>query len=209
MYFKLIGAMKAVETPKVASASGMIGISWASSGGEASALFNDRYLAADGIENAIKVLDEIETGNFPYLEFVELNACPGGCVGGAATVENPYIAKVRLQSLRRYLPISLNRLEKSDEPDDYVPAEFMLGSPITYAPAMRLDANRGIAMQMMSDIEKIYELLPEIDCGSCGAPTCRAFAEDVVKGECKVEECVVYMRERMREFWSKRGDEHP
>ena len=43
------------------------------------------------------------------------------------------------------------------------------GSPITYAPAMRLDANRGIAMQMMSDIEKIYELLPEIDCGSCGA----------------------------------------
>lgn len=209
MYFKLIGAMKAAETPKVSSESGMIGISWASSGGEASALFNDRYLAADGIENAIKVLDEIETGNFPYLEFVELNACPGGCVGGAATVENPYIAKVRLQSLRRYLPISLNRLEKSGEPDDYVPAELTFGSPITYAPAMRLNANRGIAMQMMSDIEKIYELLPEIDCGSCGAPTCRAFAEDVVKGECKVEECVVYMRERMRDFWAKRGDEHP
>ena len=61
MYFKLIGAMKAAETPKVSSESGMIGISWASSGGEASALFNDRYLAADGIENAIKVLDEIET----------------------------------------------------------------------------------------------------------------------------------------------------
>lgn len=124
-------------------------------------------------------------------------------------MENPYIARVRLQSLRRYLPISLNRLEKSDEPDDYVPAELTFGSPITYAPAMRLNANRGIAMQMMSDIEKIYELLPEIDCGSCGAPTCRAFAEDVVKGECKVEECVVYMRERMREFWAKRGDEHP
>ena len=207
MYFKLLSVMKGIDTPKVASESGMIGISWASSGGESSALFNDRYLAADGIDNAIKVLDEIETGNFPYLEFVELNACPGGCVGGAATVENPYIAKVRLQSLRRYLPISLNRLEKSDEPDDYVPEEMTFGFPITYAPAMRLNANRGIAMQMMSDIEKIYELLPEIDCGSCGAPTCRAFAEDVVKGECKVEECVVYMRERMREFWSKRGDE--
>ena len=207
MYFKLIGAMKASHVPEVASESGTIGISWASSGGEASALFNDRYLAADGIDNAIKVLDEIETGNFPYLEFVELNACPGGCVGGAATVENPYIAKVRLQSLRRYLPVSRNRLDSEEEAEDYVPASIMLGSPITYAPAMRLNANRGIAMQMMSDIEKIYELLPEIDCGSCGAPTCRAFAEDVVKGECKVEECVVYMRERMREYWAKREED--
>jgi len=207
MYFKLIGEMKKVESPEITSESGTIGISWASSGGEASALFNDRYLAADGIENAIKVLDEIETGNFPYLEFVELNACPGGCVGGAATVENPYIAKVRLQSLRRYLPVSRNRLKYGDEPEDYVPENMMMDSPITYAPAMRLNANRGIAMQMMSDIEKIYELLPEIDCGSCGAPTCRAFAEDVVKGECDIEECVVYMRERMHEIMKKKEEE--
>ena len=42
----------------------MIGISWATSGGEATAIFNDKYLAADGIENCIKVLDEIENGNF-------------------------------------------------------------------------------------------------------------------------------------------------
>ncbi|MBQ7625243.1 MAG: 4Fe-4S dicluster domain-containing protein [Clostridia bacterium] len=205
MYFKLIGAMKAEHTPAVSSETGTIGISWASSGGEASALFNDRYLAADGIDNAIKVLDQIETGNFPKLEFVELNACPGGCVGGAVTVENPYIAKVRLQSLRRYLPVSRNRVDDTGEPSD-VPDEIMLGSPITYAPAMRLNANRGIAMQMMSDIEKIDQLLPEIDCGSCGAPTCRAFAEDVVKGEAKVEECVVYMRERLHELLNKQKE---
>ena len=206
MYFKLISAMKAQNVPQASCESGTIGISWASSGGEASALFNDRYLAADGIDNAIKVLDQIETGNFPYLEFVELNACPGGCVGGAATVENPYIAKVRLQSIRRYLPVSRNRLEPDGKPEDFVPDDIMLGSPITYAPAMRLNANRGIAMQMMSDIEKVYELLPETDCGSCGAPNCRAFAEDVVKGECKIEECIVYMRERMKEFLAKQEE---
>ena len=37
--------------------SGMIGIGWATSGGEATALFNDEYLAADGIENVINVLE--------------------------------------------------------------------------------------------------------------------------------------------------------
>ncbi len=81
IYFKLIGVMKKSNTPKAYSQSGMIGMSWASTGGEASALFNDEYLAADGIENVIHVLDEIETGHFPMLQFVELNACPGGCVG--------------------------------------------------------------------------------------------------------------------------------
>lgn len=60
----------------------MIGIGWASSGGEATSLFNDHYLAADGIDNVIKVLDLIENSNIPPLEFIELNACIGGCVGG-------------------------------------------------------------------------------------------------------------------------------
>jgi iron only hydrogenase large subunit-like protein len=108
IYFKVLSQMRREEIPTVESESGVVGISWASSGGEASALMNDRYLAADGIENIIRVLDEIETGHFPDLEFVELNACPGGCVGGVMAVENPYIARVRLQSIRRYMPVMMN-----------------------------------------------------------------------------------------------------
>ena len=93
VYFALLPLMKKDKTPMPISHSGMIGISWASAGGEASALFNDRYLAADGIENVIRVLDQIENGNMPSLEFIELNACSAGCVGGTMAVENPYIAK--------------------------------------------------------------------------------------------------------------------
>ena len=48
------------------------------------------------------------------LEFVELNACIGGCVGGALNVENPFIAKARLRSLRKYLPISGNHVTESE-----------------------------------------------------------------------------------------------
>ena len=36
-------------------------------------------------------------------------------------------------------------------------------------------------MRMMADIQKIKGNLPGIDCGACGAPSCKAFAEDVVK----------------------------
>ncbi|MBR6681910.1 MAG: 4Fe-4S binding protein, partial [Clostridia bacterium] len=117
LYFVLVSEMTKLVNPNMSSQSGIIGMSWAGSGGESSALMNDHYLAADGIENVIHVLDEIEKENFRELEFVELNACPGGCVGGALTVENAYIAKARLQSLRRYLPVSLNHVAVADHGD--------------------------------------------------------------------------------------------
>jgi hypothetical protein len=201
IYFKLIGVMKKSNTPKAYSQSGMIGMSWASTGGEASALFNDEYLAADGIENVIHVLDEIETGHFPMLQFVELNACPGGCVGGVATVENPYIARVRMQALRRYLPVSQNRLD-TDETN--VPKDMLFSNELEYKPVGKIDDDRTTAMQKMGEIEELAETLPALDCGSCGAPTCRAFAEDVVLGGRNINECIVYMRERIHEL-----AEHP
>ena len=55
-------------------------------------------------------------------------------------------------------------------------------------------------MQKMSEIETLASSLPALDCGSCGAPTCRAFAEDVVLGGRSVDECIVYMRERIHEL---------
>ncbi len=206
IYFKLIARMSKDKPPQIAAASGMIGMSWASTGGESSALLNDRYLAADGIENVIRVLDEIETGQFPMLEFVELNACNGGCVGGVATVENPYIARVRLQVLRRYLPVSQNRLPKADErAREYLPSDIMFGDRLTYMPVQKLDDDMAVAMKKMSEIELIAETLPALDCGSCGAPTCHAFAEDIVKGECTVDECIVHMRERIHEMLGGKG----
>lgn len=207
IYFRLLPAMKRVLAPEAASRTGMIGISWASTGGEASALLNDRYLAADGIENVIRVLDQIETGSFPMLEFVELNACNGGCVGGVATVENPYIARVRLQSLRRYLPVSENRIPSCADAT-FVPEDYLTSTTVEYRPVSQLDDDMGRALEKMSEIETIVETLPALDCGFCGAPSCRAFAEDVVRGECSVDECIVRMRERVQEYIRTNRAEH-
>ena len=37
-------------------------------------------------------------------------------------------------------------------------------------------------MARLVRMNKILEKLPKLDCGNCGAPTCRAFAEDFVRG---------------------------
>ena len=189
IYFLLINAMKKNDDIKSLSESGMIAIGWASTGGEATAIFNDNYLAADGIENVNRVLDQIENGNIPQLEFIELNACTGGCVGGVLTIQNPYIAKARLQSLRRYLPVSQNFLTPEDS--KYIPDSYIFNELPEYQPISRLSDSMAESIRMMSDIQKLRKSLPGIDCGSCGAPTCRAFAEDVIKGLSVPEDCLI------------------
>ncbi|MBQ9071135.1 MAG: 4Fe-4S binding protein [Clostridia bacterium] len=195
VYFLLIGKMKKEDNIEMLSESGRIGIGWARSGGEATAIFNEDYLAADGIENVIHVLDQVENGNIPKLDFIELNACTGGCVGGVLTMQNPFIAKARLQTLRRYLPVSQNTISKEEK---YISADYLFENLPTYTPYNRLGGTIAESMRMMADIQKLKATLPGIDCGSCGAPTCRAFAEDVVKKTACLEDC------RIQQFWSSK-----
>ena len=190
IYFQLISVMSHNSDIKSLSNSGIIGIGWATSGGEATAIFNESYLAADGIENVIEVLDKLENGDFPSLEFVELNACTGGCVGGVLTIQNPFIAKARLQSLRRYLPVSENFVK--DE-EGYIPDYFLFDDLPNYHPISRLSDSMAESMRMLADIQHIKGDLPGLDCGSCGAPTCRAFAEDIVKGQSSIDKCLIKM----------------
>ena len=155
VYFELLGVMKKVITPSPVSRVGMVGMSWAVSSGEASALLNDRYLAADGIENIIKVLDELETGSFPYLDYIELNACSSGCVGGALTVENPYLAKVKIQNLKRYLPVMMNRYSKDEI--GCIPVKY--SHDHTDSGSSKRQSDRIAAMEIMKKAQEIYSLL--------------------------------------------------
>ncbi len=198
IYFLLISKMSQEKQPAALSKSGMIGIGWATSGGEATAIFNENYLAADGIENVIHVLDQIENGNIPHLEFVELNACIGGCVGGALNIQNPFIAKARLQGLKRYLPVSQNIL--SNEEKRYIPEHYFFNELPAYSPITRLSDNMAESMRMMADIQKLRKALPGYDCGSCGAPTCRAFAEDVIRGRASKDDCILMHRDAFLQY---------
>lgn len=190
IYFKVRAKRKEIEFPQQLSQTGIIGLNWAGSGGEATSLLTDKYLAADGIENCIHVLDEIENGTLHDLDFVELNACIGGCVGGALNVENPFIAKARLRSLRKYLPISRNRVK-----EEAVPEDIFLTETMDQSTTMRLADDRMTAIAKMAAIEQIYKELPHLDCGSCGAPNCHALAEDIVKGEATRQDCLIQLRE--------------
>jgi len=192
IFTKLTAKMEERKTTELLSHSGIIGVGWASSGGEASALLNDKYLAADGIDNVIRVLEELEDEKIRELDFVELNACSGGCVGGVLCVENAYVAKARLQRLRRYLPVSQNHL------DGKIPNMMEWQKNLLFTPVLKLSDDMNEALRMMSEIDRICDELPGLDCGSCGAPTCRALAEDIVRGHAKKNQCIFIMREEIK-----------
>ena len=95
------------------------------------------------------------------------------------------------------MPVSLNHAPGLSG-DGELPEEVMWDSEIDYMPVMRLDTDRGEAMKKMAQIQKISETLCDLDCGSCGAPTCRALAEDIVRGEASIDDCVIKLRQKLQ-----------
>ena len=61
---------------------------------------------------------------------------------------------------------------------------------------MQLDDNLAVALKKMEMMEKLTKELPGLDCGSCGAPSCQALAEDIVRGQAVERDCIFKMREK-------------
>ena len=99
VYAKIINSLVNEENVISIQKSDGRGIAWAVSGGESLAIKSENYLAVDGSENVIKVLEQLEMGKLPDIEFLECQACVGGCVGGPLTVENSFVAKKRIKTL--------------------------------------------------------------------------------------------------------------
>ena len=177
--------------------AGYIGVNWGGIGGEGTGLqITDRCLAADGIENVITVLEDLESHKYD-IDFVELNACPAGCVGGVLQVENPYVARVKLQKLKSSLK------EKNSFASAPVADNLFWDTKIEYVPVMELGSTREESFDRYNKLQELLETLPGIDCGSCGAPTCEAFAEDVVKGNADKNDCVIIMKEQMERMYKQ------
>ena len=195
VYPRLLASMKRISQMDYLASAGRIGLGWAESGGEAAGLIStDSYLAADGIENVIRVLEDLEDEKYRALDFVELDACAGGCVGGVLTVENPYVAEVKLKRLRKYMPVARSHMD--DNPEDMI--RWTTG--VQYEPVFSLGGNLMESFSRLNQVERLVKKFPGLDCGSCGAPTCKALAEDIVRGNASERDCVYYLRENLHKL---------
>lgn len=194
LYVGMRNAMSGLTVKELAKA-GPKGISWAHIDGESDAIADPRAISVSGIADIIGVLEALENGKLKNVSFIEALACPSGCVGGPLTVENPYLAKARLRSRVRCLESKPAAAVEGPDLSDF---RFERTGTIRPRPALRLHQDMLKAMILMEEMEILAESLPGLDCGSCGAPSCRALAEDVAKGEAHINDCIFKLRENVR-----------
>lgn len=194
IYLKVLNSLGRIQQPELLEEAGFEGIRWANSGGESLALGTDKFLAVDGIHNVITILEEIESDRLEDVEFVEALACTGGCLGGPLTVENLYVAKTRIKKF-----VDEARTKEFKTSDNHqCEADLVWTGKVEYKPVMKLDVDFVKAMKKLEAMEIINEELPGLDCGACGAPNCRALAEDIVRGYANETDCIFKLRDRVR-----------
>lgn len=184
IYFPLLNEMnnlrpEDLEDLAIGSYRGAI---CASNDGLSKSLGTGYYLTASGVENVSDVLSAIEHEKLNNFDFVELFACSTGCTGGSMNIENCFLARSRILRLAKNMPKKMRYKQTKRHAfhsEEYKPNNIF-----------RLSDDRGEAMQKSIKMNEILSKLPNLNCGNCGAPNCRAFAEDVVRGipmHCKYE----------------------
>jgi iron only hydrogenase large subunit-like protein len=169
-----------------------LGLGWPIVGGQVSSLKAEDTLAIAGLTDVMRVFDEIENGKLKDIQYIECHSCHTACVGGSLTVENPYIARGRvLRMVERFGTEPCQDREKIR--DLYQKHFFSLVGTIAPSPSQPLGEDIARGIKKMQRRHQLYEMLPKIDCGACGAPTCMTFAEDVVRGDSEADECVFLM----------------
>lgn len=171
------------------------GLSWGTDKGELSSVGCTHAFAVSGPDNVDEVLTQITLNKLGDVEYVACYICDGGCIGGPSVAVNKFVGLKNLQKrifLRRLREPENRRVamqmarvcENFPLSRDYI-------KPLQSKPAPPLAENFVEAMEKLDKLTALSNQLPGLDCGACGAPTCRTFAEDVVRGKAEEQDCIM------------------
>jgi iron only hydrogenase large subunit-like protein len=142
-----------------------------------------RFMAFSGIEEIDRALADLSEDELDAPVFLELLACPGGCVNGP-----------RSRSRSGTIAKRFKVLEYADDaPDRYD------GTIPTIDDIRRLSPVREAAPSAQEIADALrktgkYSREDELNCGGCGYDTCRDFAVAMIAGKAEQDMCVSYMR---------------
>lgn len=178
----------AMEYDRVLHYSGGVGVGWGRSGGEIARL-NAHSLAVSGLQETIRYLEKVEMGLLKGIEFVECRVCTEGCIGGPFAVADRYQAKNLVEKYVRMFGeakrIRHNYVAKLYE-EGWFRSTRKRGPVENGGPELSISKN----IERQRKIENLLQELPGKECGACGSPDCRTFAEDIIDGRARLEECV-------------------
>lgn len=164
-------------------------VAWSLRGGESNHI-SGRCLSIDGMNHSIEFLENIDKEDFKDIDLLELKACDQGCAGGILNPQNRFLC---VESLKKRA--QQNDQKQTPLPELLVEDKDLQIKEIEEMSVLALDSNPSQALKMMNKTRRMMCYLPGFDCGACGAPTCKALAEDVAKGNAILSHCVFMQRE--------------
>jgi len=163
---------------------------WGMSGGEIADMNIENSLAVSGMDETITYLEKIEMGLFSNLEYIELRTCREGCLGGPLNAIDKYLAKSAVNKMIKMLGLG-RRLSHGKILRQYETGKFLTDKDPEKLIQIFGSRTKPMSIETVKKVDEILERIKGHDCSVCGAPTCRTFAEDVVKGEASLNECLL------------------
>lgn len=149
------------------------------------------YIAVDGIENCIEVLESLVKGEISP-QFIEMLACTGGCVGGPVSGSVQCIP-ARKVKVNEYIKNNISPIKAKVENYDLYRCVHKAQPVIREQPSER---------EIREILQRTSKFTPadEKDCGACGYDSCREKAIAVYQGLAETVMCVPYMKSKAESF---------
>jgi iron only hydrogenase large subunit-like protein len=148
------------------------------------------YLSVGGMDECIEALKDICSGKVHHC-FIEMSSCSGSCING------PAISPKARAVVSAYLAIHRSAGEKDFKVTSYSYQELKKSMPafsvMDVVPSE--EQIRAVLAQIGKSSSK-----DELNCSSCGYPSCRDKAIAVIKGKANLEMCLPFLMEKAKSF---------
>lgn len=145
-------------------------------------------MPVDGTENCIAAFEEIRGGKLKGV-FVEMSACEGSCIAGPLTRERE----------RNRLGGNLRLMAFAGQGDFAKPVQTKADCEYPFLGSKRVMPGTAAIEKTLRSMGKTSPD-KELNCGSCGYPSCREKAIAVLQGKAVIEMCLPYLKEKAESF---------
>lgn len=146
-----------------------------------------RLFSVSGSGECRELFEAMERGELSHC-LIEVNMCRGGCVNGPISIKDAVSRFSGTVKIRKYA-----QADSAEYPN--LPESVPMGMQFVDR-SVKEDAPDEATIRAI--LSKIGKDSPEqeLNCGSCGYPTCRDKAVAVYQGKAELTMCVPYMKER-------------
>lgn len=198
LYNRVYKAYKQKKKPSAKSNNMLVSareMKWTLTGGEAENLPEFRCLTVDGVNNVIDILERLENDEISEIDFLELRMCNESCPGGILVQGNRFLTAARLRDMADTAP---EENSATDRFNDYLIQNMPVGE-IQPRAMVKYDRDMATALKKMEQARQLKKQLPSIDCGACGAPSCEALAEDIVRELAEQNSCIFMQTQHQKD----------